>query len=142
MENKIFDAKDVAVGRVGTLAAKELLKGNSVLIINSEEAIITGNKDVFIERVMKLRKMGKGASMKGPKIIKSSDRLMKRMIRGMLPWDKQKGRDAYKRLKCYIGSGDEQGLKLSEEELKNVKKVDYKLPRKYSKLKEISRLLN
>ena len=80
--------------------------------------------------------MGRGGSLKGPKISKMPDRLLKRMIRGMLPWDRSKGREAFKRLRCYVGSGD-----LKEEDLKNVKKLKHKKPYKYSTIKEISERL-
>jgi large subunit ribosomal protein L13 len=103
MKKIIIDGENAVLGRLGSYAAKELLKGNSVEIINSEKVIISGSKDNFVERIKKLRRMGSGGSMKGPRYIRKSDRLLKRIIRGMLPWDRQKGRDAYKRLKCYIG---------------------------------------
>ena len=138
MEKIIFDAKEAIVGRLGTVVAKELLRGNEVIVLNSEESIMSGNKEVVVNKLKRLKKMGQGASMKGPKIIKSSDRLLKRMIRGMLPWDKPRGREAYKRLKCYIGIPKT----IEGNDLKKIKKISNKLPRKFSKLKEISSQLS
>ena len=80
--------------------------------------------------------MGAGSSLKGPKYSRVADRLVKRMIRGMLPREKAKGRDAIRRLKCYIGNGE-----LEKDDLKNVIKLKYKKPMKYSSIKEILRLL-
>lgn len=127
----VFDAQGEVLGRLGSLAAKELLKGNSVDIINSEKAIISGNRRFIVEKIKRLRRMG-GSSQKGPKISKTSERLLKRMIRGMLPWDRQKGRDAWKRLKCYAGN---------PEGIKDAKKLNFKKPFKFVTLEEVTRLL-
>jgi len=128
---KIFiDGKGAIVGRLGSYAAKELLKGKEVVILNSEEAIISGDKKDILEKVFVLRKKG-GNSLKGPKISKLPDRFLKRKIRGMLPWDKPRGRAAYKRLRCYVGGA------LKEDEKKNIKKIEWKKPAKYMTIKQI-----
>jgi len=132
MKTIIYSGDGAILGRLGTEVAKDLLKGHSVNVIHSEKVIISGKKDLIVEEVKQKRKMGSGGSMKGPKFIKQSDRLLKRMIRGMLPWEKTKGREAYKRLKCFVGDG-----KLSDEELKGVKKLSHKKPLKYTTISEI-----
>ncbi len=136
MKTIIIDGKGLILGRIGSYAAKELLKGNTIFIINSEDVIISGKKELIVERIKEKRRMGSGGSLKGPKIIRQSDRLLKRMIRGMLPWDRTKGREAYKRLRCYVKNGE-----FNEEQLKNVKKFEHKKPLKYTTIKEVSRLL-
>ena len=130
---EIVDAKNAVFGRMGSYVAKQLLNGKEIIIINSEETIISGDGKLPVEKTKQLRAMGRGGSLKGPKISKLSDRLLKRKIRGMLPWDRTRGKDAYKRLRCYIGVGP-----LKEEELKDVKTFNHKIPNKYIKLKEIS----
>jgi len=135
MKKVIIDAKEIAVGRLGSYAAKELLKGNSVVVINSEEAVISGNKLDILYKIRVLRNKG-GNSQNGPKFNKLPHRFVKRMIRGMLPWDRTKGQEAYKRLICHIGNGD-----LTAEELKQVEKLDFKKPMKYVTIKEIVKLL-
>ena len=136
MKNIILNGENAILGRLGSNAAKELLKGNTVSIINSELVVISGKKALIVERIKEKRRMGQGGSIKGPKYIRKSDRLLKRMIRGMLPWDKPKGREAYKRLKCYIKNGD-----LSEDQIKASKKFDHKKPQKYTTMKEVSEAL-
>jgi large subunit ribosomal protein L13 len=76
--------------------------------------------------------MGSGGSLKGPKYIRQTDRLLKRMIRGMLPWDRSKGREAYKRLKCYNGNGE-----YSEEEAAKAISVPHKAPLKHTTMAAI-----
>ena len=131
----IIDAKDTVLGRLGTYAAKELLKGKDVVIINSEEAIISGNKKDIVEKIKNWKKKG-GSSQNGPKISRMPHRLVKRMLRGMLPWDRTKGREAYKRLICHIGNGD-----LSEEDLKKAIKLNIQKPLKYVIVKEIVKII-
>ena len=131
----IVDSDEAIVGRLGSFAAKELLKGNEVVVINSENAIISGDKNVITEKIVRWRAKGL-ASQKGPKVSKLHDRLLKRMIRGMLPWDKPKGRNAFKKLKCFVGNGN-----LKNEELGKVKKLGHKKPFKYIKIKDIVRRL-
>ncbi|MFH1238036.1 MAG: uL13 family ribosomal protein [archaeon] len=132
---KIFyDGNDAVFGRLASVVTKDLLKGNFVDIINCEGIIISGRKEVFIENIQAKRTMGMGSSLKGPKYIRMEDRLVKRMIRGMLPRDRMKGQEAFKRLRCHIGNGN-----LSEEDLKNVKEFNHRKPMKYSRIKEIVR---
>ena len=97
MEKLVYDGKGAVFGRMATVVAKELLKGKSIEVINAEAIIVSGKKELFAKKIQEKRNMGSGGSLKGPKYIRQSDRLVKRMIRGMLPWDRMKGRDAFKR---------------------------------------------
>ena len=126
----IIDGENAILGRLGSYVSKELLKGNSVDIINSEKVVISGSKKDILQKVVVLRQKG-GHSLKGPHIPKLADRFLKRKIRGMLPWDKSKGQAAYKRLKCYIGSP------LKAEEEKNIKKIEFRKPLKSLTIKQI-----
>ncbi len=129
----VFDAKDAIVGRLGTVVAKSLLKGNNVIVINSEEAVISGSRKDIVEKIHTRRSRG-GSSRKGPRIPMLSDRLLKRMIRGMLPWDRTRGQEAYKRLRCYVGTG---AGKVKESELKSAINLGHKIPAKFTRIKEI-----
>jgi large subunit ribosomal protein L13 len=133
----VFDGQEAIVGRLGAVVAKELLKGNEVAIINSEKAIISGDKKVILEKIIRWRQKG-GSSLRGPIVSKLPERLLKRMIRGMLPWDRSRGRQAYKRLRCYKGNGERD---LDKELLKSVKKLNHSKPIKYSSIEQISKLL-
>lgn len=132
----IFDGEGIIAGRLGARVAKELLKGNSVVIVNSEKVIVSGDLRGNAEKYKKLAKMGRGGSMKGPKIIRNPERLLKRIIRGMVPRQKTKGREAIRRLKCYNGLGE-----FKEEDLKDRIVLKFEKPRKYSELKDIARLI-
>jgi large subunit ribosomal protein L13 len=127
-----FDADGAVLGRIGSLACKDLLKGKEVAIINSEKVIISGSEVDIMGTLSNWREKG-GIGLKGPRVLRSPDRLLKRMIRGMLPWDRPKGRAAYRRFRCYIGQGP-----LSEAEVKLAKKVEVKRPIKFVKLGDIA----
>ncbi len=100
---KIIDGKNAVMGRLASYAAKEALKGEEVVILNCQDVIITGNRQNILKEFVEQRsRMGHG--QRGPKHIKASDRIVKRVIRGMLPehrWGR--GREAYARIKCYVG---------------------------------------
>jgi ribosomal protein uL13 len=130
MEKILVNGNGAILGRMGSFVAKELLKGKSVDVINSEKVIISGSKEYIVAKINQKRKMGSGGSMKGPTYVRQTDRLLKRMIRGMLPWDRTKGREAYKRLKCYNGNGE-----LSEAEAAKAINFDGDKPLKFTTMK-------
>ena len=96
----IIDANNLIVGRMATVVAKKALLGEKVEIINCEKAVITGKKAKILEGFKKKREMG---TYKGPIFHRNPEKLLKRMIRGMLPYKKNKGKNAFKRIKCYVG---------------------------------------
>lgn len=97
----IIDAKDLIVGRFATIVAKQAILGEEVFIINSEKAVITGDKKNTFAKYK--AQSNRGEPFHGPFLPKTSDRFLKRIIRGMLTYKKGKGRDAFKRIKCYRG---------------------------------------
>src|SRR3989338_6482839 len=135
-EKIIIDGREAVFGRMASIASKELLKGRYVDIINCEEILISGDKKSFVDKVLRKRRMGRGSSLKGPKYIRQSDRLVKRMIRGMLPRDRTKGQEAFKRLRCYVGKGS-----FKEGDLKEVKTLSHRKPMRYFTIGEVVKLL-
>jgi len=136
MENvTIIDATNAILGRLGTNVAKRLLNGENIVIVNSEKAIITGNKKTIIEEYMKKRELG--TSRKGPFFPRMPDRIVKRTIRGMLPYQQPKGRSALKRLKCYIGIPDE----LKDKKFEVVENALASNPVEYITVEELSKYL-
>jgi large subunit ribosomal protein L13 len=132
MAKIVYDGSDCVFGRLASVVAKDLLKGNSVDIVNCEAIIVSGDKKVFAKKMLLKKWMGEGGSLKGPKYPRVADRLVKRMIRGMLPRDRMKGQDAFRRLKCFVGE---------PEEVKDAVKLNHKKPMKFATIGEIVRLL-
>ncbi len=100
---KIIDGKNAVLGRLASYVAKQALKGEDIVIVNSDQVIITGSRR-NIEEEFRIKRGRVGSSQKGPRISRSGDRIVKRAIRGMLPEHRfGRGRVAYKRIKCYVG---------------------------------------
>jgi len=129
---KIIDGNDATLGRLASFAAKQALKGDEIVILNCEKVIISGNKK-RIKEDYEIKRGRVGSSQKGPKHSKTSDKIVKRTIRGMLPDHREgRGKEAYKRIKCYVGIPKE------FQEAKKIvtkRKKDYK----FIQIKEISK---
>jgi len=95
----IIDAKDKIIGRVASYAAKKALLGEKVYVVNCNYALFSGRKEWVIEDYKK--KIDKGTYKKGPFYFRQPYKLVKRIIRGMLPHKKTKGKEALKRIRCY-----------------------------------------
>ena len=132
----IIDAKNTILGRLGSYVAKQVLLGEKVHVINCEEAVISGRKKAILQEYKK--RMNRKAPGKAPYFYRVSDKLVKRAIRGMLPYKRARGRDAFKNLRCYIGVPD--NLK-AEGALILEKAGVEKLPFDYLKVKDICRAL-
>jgi large subunit ribosomal protein L13 len=96
----IFNAEDCIAGRLASVTAKELLKGNRVYIVNAEGAVISGSPEYTI-RLTK-EKVDRGDPYHGPFYPKRPDLALRRVIRGMLP-KQPRGREAIKRLRVFVG---------------------------------------
>jgi len=98
---KIIDGNDAVLGRLASYAAKESLKGEEIAIVNCSEIIITGNRKRIEEEFLEKRSRF-GSSQKGPIHSRKTEKIVKRTIRGMLPnYREGRGREAWKRIKCY-----------------------------------------
>lgn len=104
-EPAVVDATDLVLGRLAGEVAPRLLDGEEIRVVNAEAAIISGKRRDIVDRYKAKRE--KGTPRKGPKYPRAPDRILKRTIRGMLPDQQPRGRDALKRLKVYISTPDE-----------------------------------
>jgi len=81
----LIDGKNAVMGRLASYVAKQALLGKDVIIINSNEVIITGRKEDIFRKYSELFKKG-GSSQKGPKISRTPERILKRVVRGIHGW--------------------------------------------------------
>ena len=128
---KLINGKNAILGRLASYVAKEALKGEELVIVNCENVIITGNKQA-IRKDYKEKRDKVGSGQKGPKVSRLTEQIVKRAIRGMFSnHRKGKGKEAYKRIKCYVGI---------PKEFESVEKIymEEKNKRKYVRVKEIS----
>ncbi len=97
----IINGSNLILGRLATFAAKRALEGDSVTILNCENVVVTGPKKSTIQEFK--QKIDRGHPYHGPFYPKMPDRIVKRTIRGMLSYKQERGKRAFKRIKCYIG---------------------------------------
>lgn len=100
----IIDATDAILGRISAKIAKQLLGGETIVVINAEKIIISGNPDAVLKRFKQKRE--KTDPHKGPFYPRYPDRILKRTVRGMLPYKQERGATALRKLKVYIGNPD------------------------------------
>ncbi len=125
-EYSIYDAKDKVLGRLASTVAKELMLGKKVAIINAEMAYISGNRKTIAKRYRtRLRLQEKENPEHSPYWPRRPDMLVRRIVRGMLPYHKKpSGKSAYKRLRVFIGVPKElNGFKTIEVETKKPKSM-------------------
>ena len=101
----VIDATGLVLGRMASVVAKRLLMGERIAIINAEKAVISGRKKMVVRRYKERLQIGH--YRKGPYWPRRPDRIVWRTIRGMLPRYKEKGKQALKRLKVFIGVPEE-----------------------------------
>ena len=121
---KVIDATGKVCGRLASTVAKMLLGGEDVSIINAEKAVISGSPD-SIKNLYKIR-LERGDKHKGPFISRLPDRMMKRTVRGMLPYKKSSGRNALRRLRVFIGAPKDLADNVMEIGAKDVSKLTSK----------------
>jgi large subunit ribosomal protein L13 len=99
-----IDATNQIAGRLSSKVAKLILSGKRVVVVNAENALISGSRNSVInEWKEKLELSSHVNPIYGPIHRRRPDTIMKRMVRGMVPRKKPKGDTAMKRLRVYIG---------------------------------------
>jgi len=98
----VINGEGLILGRMASHVAKRLLDGENVIIVNAEKVMISGTLRQIRDRYAYKRSLG-GPRGKGPYFPRMPDQIVKRTVRGMVPFKKSRGKDAYKNLKVYIG---------------------------------------
>ncbi|VVB72291.1 50S ribosomal protein L13 [uncultured archaeon] len=97
----VVDATGLVMGRLASVTAKSLLAGEEINIVNAEKALITGRRDFIFDDYQQTRT--RGHKERGPYFPRRPEMILKRTVRGMLPYKMRRGRDAFSRLKIYVG---------------------------------------
>ena len=133
----IIDGTNLIAGRLSTYVAKKALLGEEIEVINSEKVMITGDKKITLEK--QRQRLARGYPYKGPFIQRNEDKFLRRIIRGMLPYKQERGKKAFARIKCHIGTPEE----LKDKEKTTIEKADIKNTQtlKYIRLSELCKLM-
>lgn len=133
----IVNAEGMIMGRLASMAAKKALLGEKVYVINCDKALITGSRKQILDHYKAKRE--RGSPYHGPYFPQESHLIVKRTIRGMLPYRQEKGRAALERVRCYLGVpkdlAGKEAVALEEADKARLQ------TKKYLTLKELSKLL-
>lgn len=96
----LVNADGLILGRMASVVAKKLLNGEKVIIVNAEKAVISGKKKSKVAEAKEFLEVG--APRRGPFHYRRPDRILRKTVRGMLPFKQPKGKTALKKLKVFI----------------------------------------
>ena len=98
------DASGQIAGRMCSKVAAELLSGKRVVVLNAENALVSGRSmSVFRQWQARLEIYSHVNPIYGPIHPRRPDNILRRMVRGMVPKTKTKGRTAMSHLRVYMG---------------------------------------
>jgi large subunit ribosomal protein L13 len=101
----VINGEGLVLGRMCSKVAKRLLNGEEVIVVNAEKVVLSGKKKSKVAEAKQFLEVG--APERGPFHSRRPDRIVRKTVRGMVPWKQAKGKTAYKRLKVYLGVPDE-----------------------------------
>ncbi len=139
MAETIIDAHSSVLGRTASNIAERLLKGESIVVVNAEKAIINGKKDAILKKYrMRIGLHAKGNPEKGPKFAKRRpDMLFRQAVKGMLPAKTARGKKSLRKCKVFIGVPPE----YAEKEKEKVKGTEMQERKSFISLGKLSQVL-
>ncbi len=99
----VINGDGLLLGRLASVLAQRALAGEKIAIVNVEKVIISGSRARVLANYRHKRERGASGSHWGPFVPRRPDHLMKRTIRGMLPYKRPRGVEAFKNIKAYVG---------------------------------------
>jgi large subunit ribosomal protein L13 len=123
----VVDAENLVLGRMASKIAKLLLEGKKVFVINAEKAVLSGDPQRVIEgyRRILLVQTYRNPERQGIRRERSPRNIVKAAIRGMLPKNKARGKNALKNLRVFLGVPKElsgkKTIRFPEAEAKNLR---------------------
>jgi large subunit ribosomal protein L13 len=100
----VIDTDGLILGRLSSTVAKRLLSGEKIALVNADKVIVSGNRTSIVREYkerLRIRTLVNPA--KGPFHPRRPDTILRRTIRGMLPWDTNRGKEAFARLSTFVG---------------------------------------
>jgi large subunit ribosomal protein L13 len=123
-----IDATDCIAGRMCSQISKLLLNGHRVRVVNAEKTMMSGNRYMIIDSYRKFLTISSATNpINGPVHPRRPDRILTKMIRGMLPKRKSSGISSFKRLRVYISVPPE----LKDAKMETFKNSKIRKPQSY-----------
>jgi large subunit ribosomal protein L13 len=89
----IVNGEGLILGRMCSKVAKRKLNGEQIIIVNAEKVIVSGKKKSKVAEAKEFLEVG--APERGPFHSRRPDRVVRKTVRGMVPWKQPKGKTAY-----------------------------------------------
>ena len=130
----LVNADGLILGRMSSLVAKKLLNGEKVIVVNAEKALISGKKKSKVTEAKEFLEVG--APLRGPFHYRRPDKILRKTVRGMLPFKQPKGKNALKKLKVFMSVPED----LKDQQMITLKEADAaKLKGPYFTLAELAK---
>jgi len=101
---KVIDGRDHLLGRLASIVAKELLAGQSIVIVRCDEMCVSGSLVRNRVKYAQFRRKKMNTNpRRGPFHFKSPARMVWRTIRGMVHQKTARGQEALSRLSTFEG---------------------------------------
>ena len=97
----VINGDGLILGRLASVVARRALADEEIAIVNAEKTIISGSRARVLGNYY--HKRVRGSSDWGPYFPRRPEHILKRTIRGMLPYKRPRGVDALRRIRCYVG---------------------------------------
>ena len=143
----VFDAENLVLGRLASVVAETLLnaaradRDDRVIITNAEKAIVSGSRESVTRHYLHRYRLNH--ARKGPFFPRMPDKILKRAVRGMLPYQsKSSGRRALRNLRVEIGTPEHLVGDLPDgHQTGDLSELSRPLPHRFMTLGDISRTL-
>ena len=141
----VYNAEDKVLGRLASIVAKQLISATKagedtrVIIVNAEKAVVSGKRTTEMSDDRKQYELNR--ARKGPSDPRMPDQILKRTVRGMLPYQKNSsGRAALRALRVEIGTPTDLSGDLPDGcEWGDSSKIERPLPERFVRLSDISK---
>lgn len=134
----IVDGKNLIAGRLASKVAKAAVKGEKVLVLNAEEVVIVGNKKNILEKFYTRTHASVLSNPHyGPKYDRIPSKILRRMVKGMLP----NGPRARERCIKLVTIYNSTPKLMPKEEVITFKEIEFDGHKNHITLKELGTLL-
>lgn len=135
----VINGENMVLGRLASAVAERLLNGETISLVNADKVVVSGRPEFAIYRYKrKISLRNKGNPFRGPKFPKQPQMVVKKSIEGMLPSMKYyRGKQALKRLKCFVGLPEE----FSKSKLETIDSAKNSLKSKFTSMADICKAL-
>jgi large subunit ribosomal protein L13 len=123
-----IDAKGLIAGRLASNIAKNVINGETVVVINASNAVIVGTeKSILPKYKQRVDAAVKSNPHYGPKYDRIPSKMLRRMVRGMLPNKSRTREKLLKQIKVYNDTPKSVGAEKAEtiEKIKYSQKGDF-----------------